>query len=266
MRDALDRFLAAADPARAGQQSDRQIGAGPDEVNRVESSFGETRSCVLQRFVAFVPRCLGLLVVEAADVQDLFPELVERRLWLEVGVDELGPLGSRCRGHAPVHRPLVDHRRPLLHPREDVPAEPLRIEVVVQVRSDRPAQRDRRAALLAQLQRALSVPRRDEVEHVVSGVLHTRALQVRVPVADVDELRTAPVCARSERSRQLLLAQAAADVDDLTRLDVCAEVDDQVGIALETVLHGKAILSPARKLAHARAGRDRSLSRIPEAR
>src|SRR5207249_1213542 len=56
--------------------------------------------------------------------------------------------------------------------------------------------------------------------------------------------------------------EAAAEVEDLARLDVGSEVDDEIGVALETVLHGKAILTPARMLAHARAGCDRTLSGV----
>src|SRR5207247_7166351 len=145
---------------------------------------------------------------------------------------------------------------------EDVAAEPLRVEVVVEMRGDRAAEQDGRGARLTELQRSLAVPGRHEVEHLVCGVLHTHALEMWIPVVDVDELRAALVCARGQRARQLFLAEAAADVEDLARLDVGAEVDDEIGVALETVLHGQAILTPARMLAHARAGCDRTLSRI----
>src|SRR5262249_10118874 len=102
--------------------------------------------------------------------------------------------------------------------------------------------------------------------HVVGRVLHAHALQPRVPVVHVDELRTALVRARGDRACQLLLAEPAAQVEDLAGLDVDAEVDDQVGVALETVLHGKAMLTGARSLARAGTARNRPFPRLPAAR
>ena len=235
-------------------------------MDRVEPALGELLGDALQRVAPLAPRRLRIVVVHPADVEHLLPELLHCLGRLELGVHELRPLLGRSGSDAPVDGAIVDHLRPLLHARKDVAAESFGVEVVVQVRCDRAAEQDRRAALLAQLQRPLSVPRRHEVEYVVRGVLHAHAFQERVPVVDVDELRAALVRARGERTCELLLAETAPDVEDLTGLDVGAEVDDQVGVALETVLHGKAILSPARMLAHARTGRDRSLSRIPKAR
>ena len=134
------------------------------------------------------------------------------------------------------------------------------------MRSDRAAQQNRRRALLAELQRSFSVPRRHEVEHVVGRVLDPNELEVRVPVVDVDELRAAFVGARCDRTRELLFAEAAAEIEDLAGLDVDAEIDDEVGVAFEAIVHGKAILTSARMLAHARTGRNRSIHRIPEPR
>ena len=139
---------------------------------------------------------------------DLLPELLERRVGVEVGMDELGPLRGWAGRDAPVDGALVDHRRPFLDTREDVAAKPRRVEIVVEVRLDRAAQRDRRAALLAELQRALAVPGRNEVDDLVGRVLDAFAFEVRIPVVDVDEFRTAAVRTRRQCARQLLLAEA----------------------------------------------------------
>src|SRR5439155_25739223 len=106
---------------------------------------------------------------------------------------------------------------------------PRRIQVVEQVRLDRAAEGDRRAALLAQLQRSFAVPGRDEVEYVVGRIQHALPLQMRIPVLNVDELRAALVCTRRDGTRELLLPEPGADVEDLALLHVGAEVDEQVG-------------------------------------
>src|SRR5919204_18979 len=187
---------------------------------------GETLGDTFERSAPFVPGGLGIRLVEAADVLDLLPQLLERSVGVEVGVDELGPFRRGAGRDAPVDGALVDHRRPLLDTGKDVAAEPFRVEIVEEVRLDRAGQRDRRSALVAELQRPLAVPGGDEVEHVFRGVLDSCALEMRVPVVDVDELRAPAVSARGECARELLLPQACTDVEDLSRLDVGAEVDD----------------------------------------
>jgi hypothetical protein len=169
-------------------------------------------------------------------VEDLLPEPVERVLRLELRVYELRPPQRRTRRDAPVDGALVDDSRVFLDAREDVAAEAVRVEVVVEMRLSRAAERDRRAALAAELQRALAVPRWDVVEHLVCGVLHARLLQVRVPVDDVDELRAALVCTRGDRARQLLFSEGGGDVNDLARLDIGPEVDDQIRKSLDRSL------------------------------
>ena len=159
VRNPVDRRVSPADPARRRQQPDRQVGPGPFEVDRVEIPFGQTLRHPFQDSASFPPGGLGIVLVQAAHVHHLVPELVERSLRLEVRIDELGPLRGRPGRHAPVDRALVDDRRPFLHARKDVPAEPLRIQVVEEVRLDRTAEGDRRAALLAELQCSLAVPR-----------------------------------------------------------------------------------------------------------
>ena len=102
---------------------------------------------------------------------DLVPEPVERRRRLELGVDELGPIGCRAGRDAPVDRAIVRDLHPFLHAREDVTAEPLRIEVVEEMRCGRPRQRDRRRVRTSQLEDTLSPPRRDVLERLVAHIV-----------------------------------------------------------------------------------------------
>src|ERR1700694_324503 len=135
-------------------------------MDRVEMQFGQTLRHPLQDAVSYLPGGLGIVFVQAADVNHVIPELFERGPRIEVRIDELSPFLGRTGRYAPVHRALVDDRRPFLHTRKDAPAEPLRIEIVEEVRLDRAAEGDRRTALLAELQCSFAVPGRDEVEHV----------------------------------------------------------------------------------------------------
>ena len=83
---------------------------------------------------------------------------------------------------------------------------------------------------LAELEDPLAVPGRHELERVVGRELDPRALDERVDVPDVDELRAA----RRRRSRRSARASSSwlelgGDADDLARLDVRADRDGEVG-------------------------------------
>ena len=128
---------------------------------------------------------------------------------------------------------VVDDLAGLLQERQRVAARALGVDVVEQAGRDRAAERDPRAALVAEREHPLAEPRRDELERVLRGVLEPRALDVDVEVGRVDELRAVAVGAGGERAHDLLLADLAADRDDLAGLDVGAEADEQVGEALQ---------------------------------
>jgi len=110
------------------------------EVDGVEVPLAEPARDALQHLAPLLPGGDRIVLVETADVDDLLPELVERGPGVEVGVHELGPLRGRPGRDAPVHRALVDHRRPLLDAREDVASEALGIEVVEEMGCDRTAE------------------------------------------------------------------------------------------------------------------------------
>src|SRR4029079_10531852 len=107
------------------------------------------------------------------------------------------------------------------------------IEVVEQPGRGRAGDADPRAALPAELEHPLAVPRRDEVERVLLGVEDPRALDVHVEVDRVHEPRPVAVRARGQGADHLLLADLGVDGDDLPGLYVRAEADGEVGEALE---------------------------------
>ena len=72
-----------------------------------------------------------------------------------------------------------------------------------------PREADPRGAALGELEQPRAEPRRDVVERVDVGVLDPGALDVRVEVEDVDELRAAPVGGRGDRPGELLLPERA---------------------------------------------------------
>ena len=69
----------------------------------------------------------------------------------------------------------------------------------------------------------LPVPGRDELERVVRRELDPGALDERVDVPDVDELRAAVVGARAIARAKSLVLELGGDADDLARLDVGAD-------------------------------------------
>jgi len=123
-----------------GKSPHREIGSGSLEVDGVEAPLPEPARDTLQHLAPLLPGGDRIVLVEAADVDDLLPELAERGLRVEVGVHELRPLRGRPGRDAPVHRALVDHRRPLLDAWEDVAPEAPRIQVVEEMGCDRTAE------------------------------------------------------------------------------------------------------------------------------
>src|SRR6266516_3769945 len=89
---------------------------------------------------------------------------------------------------------------------------------------------------------------------------------MRIPVVDVHELRAAPVGARRQGASELLLAEAGPDVEDLAALDVGAKVDDQIGVALDSLLHEQAMLTGPRMGPRANTAGNRALPRVAGAR
>src|SRR5439155_16603243 len=250
MENPVDRRVSSADPARGRQQSDGQVGSRPLEVDRVEMQVAQPLRNPLEGAASLAPGSLGIVFVQAAHIYDLLPELVERGLRLEVGENEPGPFLGGPRRYAPVDRALVDDRRPFLHPGEDVPAEPRRIQIVEEMRLERAAEGDRRPTLLAELQSPFAVPGRDEVQHIVWRVEHALPLEMRIPVVDIDEFRAAPVGTRRDGARELFLPEPREEVEDLTLLHVRAEADDQVGEAFYSRGHGQAMLLGPRMALH----------------
>jgi hypothetical protein len=83
--------------------------------------------------------------------------------------------------------------------------------------------------MLSERVHTLAVPRRHEVERLLSRMEHPRALHVDVEHGEIDELRLLFVGDLGDRTRQLFLPGLAADGDDLPGLDVGAEAHDELG-------------------------------------
>ena len=247
MPDPVSGLVRTAIPLRRRQKTDCQVCAGPFKVDRIELSLGQTLGDTRQRVGAFTPGFGRIILVEAANVDDILPELAEGRVRLELRVNELRPLLCRSRSDTPVHGSLVDHLRPLLDPRENVTAQPLLVQAVEETGFDRAAERDRRGALVPELERPLSVPGRHEVERLVRYVLDAFAFEMGIPVVDVDELRPALVGACGDGAREVLLAESRGQIDDLAFLHVGAEVHDQIRVTLEERRHREAMLAGPRK-------------------
>ena len=193
----------------------------------------------MQRLLALAPGGDRIVLVEPADVRQLLRQPGERRLALELGMDERGPGLGRERHDRPVDEPLVDDHEPLADIGELVAAGSSRIDPVQDPRRDPRHEDDPGGVDVSELKHPLPVPLRDEFERVVGGVLEPRLLHVRVEIGRVDEPRAPLVGALGDRADDRLHARLRLDRDDLPPLDVGAEVDREIGEALEgSLLHG----------------------------
>jgi hypothetical protein len=75
-----------------------------------------------------VPGRGGIGLVEAADVDDVLPESLERRVGLEVRVHDLRPAARRVGRERPRDRPVVDRLERLLEGRQPVLAGARRVD------------------------------------------------------------------------------------------------------------------------------------------
>ena len=226
MLDPADRLEARGAPARGRQQADREVGARPLVVERVEAALGQPLGGADQRVGARAPGGDRVVLVQPQHVQQLAPRAAPAaRSSSRSGKTRSAQTWRRARADRPVRRALVHDLDALAYRRQPVLADEHRIEVGHQPGRARAGQRDPRGALVAQREHPLAVPGRHELERLRARVLDPGALDVGVEPADVDELRAVPVRARRQRAHEVLLAGLAADRDDLVLLHVGAEAD-----------------------------------------
>ena len=249
-------------PGVAGQQPDGQVGARALVVQRVEAALGQALGGRDEEVRARAPGGDRVVLVEAADVEQVASSCASAASGVEVGEDDLRPRGRRAGRDRPVRRAVVDDLAGLLERREAVAADARGVEVLEQAGGDRAREADARGADLAEREQALAVPVGDEVEVLLARVLDAGALDPGIEVLDVDELGAVAVRARRDGADHELLARLAGDRDDLPGLHVGAESDDHVGEALE----GGVVHAPRLYAADARCAvslNDRSSQRPP---
>ena len=173
MLDAVDGLEARRVPGRAGEQADREVGAGPLVVQGVEAALGEARGGVAQRLRADAPDRDRVLLVEPAHVHQLVLQAGERLGGLELAEHQAAPGGGRAGHDRPVGRARVDDLARLLDGGQAVAPRADRVEVGEQARRDRAGEPDPRAALVAELEHAL--PYQEGTKSSVSG----RACSIR---------------------------------------------------------------------------------------
>ena len=125
----------------------------------------------MQSLLALAPRGDRIVLVEPADVEQLLRQPGERRLAVELGIDEVGPGLGGERHDRPVDEPLVDDLEPLLKIGKLVAAGALRIDAVQDPRRDPRDEDDPRGAQVPELEHPFPVPLGHELERVVGGVL-----------------------------------------------------------------------------------------------
>ncbi len=202
-------------------------------------------------------------LVQAEHVRELVGQLRER-LAVEVGVDLRRPGRRRVGDDRPVRGAVVDDRARLLQARQQVAAGACRVEVVEQPGCAAARDPEPGAALLAEGEDALGVPRRHELERVLRCVRDPGALDPGVEVERVDEGRAAPVGGRRDGADERRVCRLGLDEEQLAGLEVGAEVDGELGESTCQLVggHGQAILYRTRTRPRGHACRDRPLPRV----
>ena len=227
-RRAVDRLEVAGRPVRRREEPDGQVGARAVQAQRVEAAISETLCVRLQLVRALDPRGGRIVRLEAADVRHVLPQLLERRLGVEVRIDELGP-GARRHGHdVPAGRHAVHDLPGLREIGEEIAAGAGRVEPLERAWRMRTRERDACGMLVGEVEQALAHPRGHVVQRVLDSVHDPFALDPPVEVEDVDVLGPAFVGTTRDLPGDLFLADLTRDRDELTGLDVRAE-DREVG-------------------------------------
>ncbi len=236
--DPTSRHEIPASPARPGEQTDGELGAGAAELERVEATLAERGCGFLERGDPPLPGRLRIRLVEAQEMPDLAPEPFVGRLLPEFGKDETRPAAAGARDDRPVGQPLVDHRAELVEPGELVASEEHRVETFERERIDDAREGDPCVGPLGKRREPLDGPPRHVVERRRVGVSDPRALEPRVVVGDVYEACAAAVCRLGDRPDELLVADAGAHCNHLARLNV-RSVDCQLAEGAESVVQGR---------------------------
>ncbi len=82
-------------------------------------------------------------------------------------------------------------------------------------------------------------PRCRRGQVLVCGMLDELPPEVVVDVTDVDEARACLIAGAPERANERCVLDERLDVDRLPRLDIGADPDDQLGIGVEPLGHGR---------------------------
>ncbi len=238
MADTESGLEIAGLPVGGRKQPDRQLGARPAQLDRVEPAVVEPFRRGLQERDPLLPGRGRVGLIEPQHVPELVPEPLVRRVRVELREDQVGPVVRRARDRRPVRRAVVQDLHRLLEPRKLVAAEARAVDPLERRGRDDTGEADSRCAGLGEPAQPGTEPVRYVVERLEIGVLHAGALDERVEVEDVDELRASPVRSRRDRPRKLFLPEEGTDTDDLARLDVGA-VDSQCREGLEARVHGR---------------------------
>ena len=176
-------------------------------MQRVEVERAEPLADAGQLGHPLRPRRARVGLVEAADVDDLLPELPVGGVRVELRMHEPRPAWRRRGDARPVRRARVHHRADLGEARHAVAAGAPRVEVVERARRGRPSSAMRAAPISPSSSRRCPHHGGHVAERVLGRVLDARALDQRVERPDVDEARAAPVRRLGDRARDVLLAR-----------------------------------------------------------
>ena len=233
MRDPVGGREVGSEPLRARHQADRQVGAGALQVQRVEAALRHPVRARDDDLHPLAPRRDRVVRVEPKHVRDLLPELVQRRLRLELRVHALRP--SRGSGTGPRSSSSSARSRCAARRRctgaSRGPFAPGRCRRR-RLRSSRSASRGRlvrpraiasAARSTAGCSRACRRPRAPAAPRLTSWS-HQKTSTYFAPSL---------VARARDGARRVLHPEVGGDSEDLTRLQVRAEADQEVGEAVD---------------------------------
>jgi pyrimidine operon attenuation protein/uracil phosphoribosyltransferase len=222
---------------------------GPSKCSESRSSASRRRATCQSCSIRSCQGCGGIGLVEAADVDDVLPEPLERLVGVEIRVDDLRPAAGRVGRERPRDRPVVDRLERLLDRRQSILSGARRVDAVEQPGRDHRHEDAARCIELPEGQDPLAEPRRHPVERAVARPLRTDPLHVAVEVLDVDVARALLVRPPRDCGDERLRLGQRLDCQDLVGLDVRPDGDDQIRVAVEQLrVHpaGTILCAPSR--------------------
>ena len=231
-----DVSMRAHRPARARQQPELEVGAGPVEADAVEATLGRAPRAPLQLRHVRLPGRDGVGLVQADGLRHCPPQPLDVRL----AEDRLRPALGREGNDRPVEQ-VLHHRLDVcgLQLARNSTRDAALVEVLEEVGRRVAADLDDYTVPLADRLDALDLPRRRPAEPLVGAVLDLRPLHPLVGVVDLHVAGARAVGLRYDEPHELGLRDVGEDEDVLPLAHVRARAHGEARVVGQLALvHG----------------------------